>query len=361
MSRAWFKELLSHYSLLSLSFLPDTVLRLGEQTPKWGGALGDSSLNHLPQGPASITTATADWTRGGTWPRGSHLLAVERSLSDSSRRIWTGRVSLLGRVSQWFSEEQRKEAERKKKETDNWEKQRWEKQKFPQKDIGSESPWCGLPTWFPSRQGCWESPDFGASEMNPAKKHKRTYTHVHIPHVHSFLLFLCSPLPHLNNFQNGKSQRRLSLLSGCKSWETEMNHSGQQNFWREQREEVAGCRRENTGAQISWGISQSVCTVVWDLNSKTSLKSPHLPSQFCSLPCQLHSYRLCPLWLARQWLQQLLEPQQPLITANRCLGLGSPRNRPWDKDLNMSSLLGSDHRKQWSENGEVSQGRKRSQ
>lgn len=258
-----------------------------------------------------------------------------------------GGVSLLGRVSQWFSEEQRKEAERKKKETDNWEKQRWEKQKFPQKDIGSESPWCGLPTWFPSRQGCWESPDFGASEMNPAKKHKRTYTHVHIPHVHSFLLFLCSPLPHLNNFQNGKSQRRLSLLSGCKSWETEMNRSGQQNFWRGQREEVADCRRENTGAQISWGISQSVCTVVWDLNSKTSLKSPHLPSQFCSLPCQLHSYRFCPPRLARQWLQQLLEPQQPLITANRCLGLGSPRNRPWDKDLNMSGLLGSDHRKQW--------------
>ena len=198
MSRAWFKEVLSHYSLLSLSFLPDTVLRLGEQTPKRGGALGDSSLTAFPNAPPPSPQPQLIGQEAGPGPGEVIYWQLSRACQILPGEFEQGGVGLLGPVSQWFSEEQRKKAEKKKKrerETDNWEKQRWEKQKFPQKDFGSESPWCGLPTWFSNRQGYWESPDFGASEMNPAKKHKRTYTHVHIPHVHSFLLFLCSSPP----------------------------------------------------------------------------------------------------------------------------------------------------------------------
>ena len=258
MSRAWFKEVLSHYSLLSVSFLPDTVLRLGEQTPKRGGALGDSSLTAFPNAPPPSPQPQLIGQEAGPGPGEVIYWQLSRACQILPGEFEQGGVGLLGPVSQWFSEEQRKKAEKKKRERERQiiEKSRGERNKsFLRKILGVRAPGVGFPRDFRIDKAIGN-----LLTLEPLRwiLQRSTNVHTHMCTYHTctpFYFFFAVPLPHLNNFQNGKSQRRLNLLSGCKSWETEMNRSEQQNFWRGQREEVADCLRENTGAQISWGIS----------------------------------------------------------------------------------------------------------
>lgn len=140
--------------------------------------------------------------------------------------------------------------------------------------------------------------------MNPAKS-TNVHTHMCTPSYCS-----CSSPPTSEQLPKWSIPKETKFVEWVQKLRNRDESFWTTEFWRGQREEAAGFQRENTGAQICQGnfigVSALRCEIL-----RAKLQITSFTISVLLFPCQLRSYRVCPPWLARQRLQQLLEPQQP--------------------------------------------------